>query len=256
MGIGDWDLVKFARNIPGKRIRILREVLVDLEQGPHGNARVHDVLAVVARIVPAARGIEHKRLRVLRHVLRAGRLGKRLRRHRIAPVNNHLVIHVARGACPLARILRQKRHARTLVVEPLGGSLEHVLERVILDHQILAEYLAAHLDGILACGLEFREIHELNILPARIPVRCCPRSHGKGRLAGRVHDFDIARGAHQRELLGVGRAVTHLVYVGIGCKGRRNTGGNGRGKHDQLDSIRFQNILSCARKVVIHLNTI
>ena len=168
----------------------------------------------------------------------------------------HRRVCVPRGAAPLARILTLKSHRCALVVEPLGGSLEHVLERVILNHQILAEYLAAHLDGVLAGGLEFGEIHKLNILPARIPVRCGPRSHGKGRLAGCVHDFDIARGAHQRELLGVGRAVTHLVYVGIGSKGRRNTGGNGRGKHDQLDSIRFQNILSCARKVVIHLNPI
>ena len=99
-------LREFARNVPGKRIKVLREVLVGLEQGKNGNAGIHDVLAVVAGIVPAARRIDDL----------AGALAAS---HLVGTVNDHLVVHVARGTRPLARILRFERHARTLVVEPL-----------------------------------------------------------------------------------------------------------------------------------------
>ena len=112
-------LRELSRNIPGKRIHVLREVLVYFEQSKHGYAGVYDVLAVVTRIVPAAVRLDYLGLRVLRHILQPSRLGKSLGRFAVGSIHDNAIVHVARGTLPLARILLLERHARTLVVEPL-----------------------------------------------------------------------------------------------------------------------------------------
>ena len=114
-------LRKFARDIPAQGIQVLREIFVGFEQRKHGNARVHDILAVVTRIVPAA-----CRLDRLAGTLASG--------HLVGTVNDNLVVLMASGTGPLACIFRRKRHARTLVIEPLEGSLYQIVVDVLADH--------------------------------------------------------------------------------------------------------------------------
>ena len=204
-------------------------MFVKREKRVGGNARVHDVAAVVASIVPALGRIDGARTRRI--------------------VEIHSRIRMARRTAPLARITGFQSHGRTLVIEPLDGTLEHGFKSIVGNFQVLAESAPAHLDGVGPGGLQVRKIHELHVLPARIPVAGRLRGHLERRLARGIHKLDIAVSPDESEFLRVGRAEPHLVYVGICSKSRRYTGGNDRGKRDPLDIIRFQNSPLLRKKV-------
>ena len=218
-----------CRDVPLEALEVIREVLVQRKQRVGGNARVHDVTTVVAGIVPALARIDGARTSGI--------------------MEFHRGVRMARRTCPLARIARLEGHGGALVVEPLGGPLEHGLESIVGNLQVLTEGAPAHLDGIGSRGLQVRKVHELHILPARIPVGGLLRGHLEGGLARGIHKLDIAVSPDKSEFLRVGRAEPHLVYVGICSKSRRYAGGSDRRKRDPLDIIHFQNSPLLRKKV-------
>ena len=199
-------------------------MLVEAQKRVGGNTRVHDVLAIVAGIVPALGAVEGA----------APARGGAMERN--------IVVEVARAAFPLARILFFQGHGGSLVVEPLQQGLRHVAEGIVSNFQVLADLLPVHLDGVRSGSLKFGEIDELHALAATVPVRGGGRRHREHRLAGLVDKFDVSAALKQREFLEVAGAVANLVDVG--GRGERNTGhgedgrcGQKPGFHDLLHKL-------------------
>ena len=126
-----------------------------------------------------------------------------------------------------------------LVVEPLQERLRHVAEGIVSNFQVLADFLAVHLDGVRSRSLEFGKVDKLHALAATVPVRGGGRRHREHRLAGLVDKFDVSAALEQREFLEVAGAVANLVDVG--GRSERNTGhgedgrcGQKPGFHDLL----------------------
>ena len=223
-------LCKFARNVPGERIGILREVLVNFEQSPYGNAGVHDVLAVVARIVPAA-----SRLDCLAGTLAAS--------YFVCTIDNDMIVHVARSAGPLARILRFKRHARTLVIEPLEGSLHQVCIDILPHDNRGAHILAATEQAVGSRSLDGGNIECLHFLTAVIPVVDHRGIQLKHRLAVQVADFEPIRITARVDhlLLGI-RRIAQLVHQGARKYGRSQQKRRSRCRHALPRESTFANI--------------
>ena len=198
----------FGRDVPLERLEILREVFVKREERVGRDARVHNVTTVVASIVPALAGID--RTRSTRRIVK---FSSRIR--------------VAGCAGPLACILAFESHGSALVVEPLDGSLDDIFVRLGFHDEVGTEHIAVYLDAVLARFGKLGEIDELDILTARIPVRCGLRRHGENDLAGCIHEIHAAVSIDKSEFLEVARTVANLVDVGSRCE---SWGCNERGK--------------------------
>ena len=211
----------FGRNAPFSRLEEFREVFIKRKERVGSNARIHNVATVIAGIVPALARIDGAR--------RSGRI-----------VELGRCIRVARGTRPFASILAFKSHRCALVIEPLDGRLVNVGKSVVLDHQILAERLTAHLDGVLAFSRQLGEIYQLHILAAGIPERSCSRRHRKHGFARSILNLDVAGTTDKRKFLGVRRAITHLVNESVSGKSRRHQ--NGRRNCGKSHSLETHNI--------------
>ena len=110
----------FAWNIPHKLICIGGIVFIKIEQCRNGNSRIHNVLSVVAGIVPAFGGADGT----------------------LFAVDQNLRIGVARCASPFACILGIERGARTLEIEPLECGLRDIFVRTFRDLDRGAENIA------------------------------------------------------------------------------------------------------------------
>ena len=195
-------LRKFTRNIPGQRIQVLREILVGLQQCKHGDAGVHDILAVVARIVPATVGLNRL----------AGALAAR---HLVRAVDNHLVVLMAHRTRPLACIFRRKRHARTLVIEPLEGCLHEVVIDVLSDDNRGTHIFAPTEQAIRSRSLQRRNIESLHFFATVIPVidhRGFKLQYGLSVQITHLEAVRVTTGVNDN-LFGIGRK-TQLVYKG------------------------------------------
>ena len=163
-------------------------------------------------------------------------------------------IRMACSTSPLARVCTFESHRGALVIEPLDSSLVNVGKGIVLDHQILAKCLAAHLNAVLALGGQFGNIDQLYILAACIPERGGARRYRKHSLARGILDFNIARGSDKRKFLGIGRAETHLVNVSVSGKGRRRQNGRrirGRGMKFIFEFIYQYSIAQTHRLIYI-----
>ena len=209
--------VAFGRDIPLERIEVIGEMLVKRKERVGGNARIHGIATIVARIVPTLRRIDGSRC-----TRRTMQLDRRIR--------------MARRTFPLARIGFVKSHGGTLVVVPLEGSLRHLFESLVGNLQVRTKNLTADLDGIGSGNLQVREIHQLHILTARAPIGGRRRSRRKNRLAIRIRNFHGAVSVDQGKFLGFARTITDLVDVG-----RRGMRHSRKGKHrDRKGDILFQ----------------
>ena len=202
----------FSRDVPLERLEILWEVFVKREKRVGRDARVHNVTAVVASIVPALAGID--RARSTRRIVK---FGSRIR--------------VAGCTSPLASILAFESHGCALVVEPLDGSLDDFFVRLGFHDEVGTEHIAVYLDAVLARFGKLGEIDELDILTARIPVRCSLRRHGENDLTGCIHEIHAAVSIDQGEFLEVARTVANLIDIGSRCESR---GCDEHGKRDGL----------------------
>ena len=140
-------------------------------------------------------------------------------------------VRMACGAAPLTRVLLFQRHRRTLVIEPLDGSLENFFVCLGFHHEIGTENIAAYLDTVLARFGEFREIDELDILTASIPKRGSLRCDGEHNLTCGIYEIHIAVRIDEGEFLEIAWTVSDLIDVG---SRRKRLGDNERGKHHRL----------------------
>ena len=202
----------FSRDVPLERLEILWEVFVKREERVGRDARVHNVTAVVASIVPALGRID--RARSTRRIVK---FGSRIR--------------VAGCAGPLACILAFESHGCALVVEPLDGSLDDFFVRLGFHDEVGTEHVAVYLDAVLARFSELGEINEQDILTARIPVRSGLRRHGENHLTGSIHEIHAAISIDQGEFLEVARTVANLVDESSRSE---SWGCDERGKRDGL----------------------
>ena len=223
-------LRKFARNVPFKRIQILREILIGLQQRKHRNAGIHDILAVVARIVPAT--------------IRLDRLaGPLATRDLIGTIDNHLVVLVPRGTRPLARILRFQRHTRTLVVEPLEARPYQVIVNILAHDNRGAHIFATTEQSVSPRLLQRRNIESLHFLATVIPVVDHRGLQLKDRFSTQIANFEtigIATGVNDRLLRF--RSKTQLVHQRAchGTHGRQRNGS--RRRHANSRKCTFLNI--------------
>ena len=193
--------IAFGRDVPLERLEVIREMFVKRKERVSRDTRVHNVAAIVARIVPAFARFDCSRT--------ARRIMKRNSR-----------IRMARIAFPLACILLFESHGRTLVIVPLERGLCDIFKNLVCNFQIRAEHLPALLDAVRARSLQFREIDELYALTARTPLRSGLRRHREHRLSGGIYNFNIATAFEQCKFFRIRGAVTDLVDIGR-CRRRR-----------------------------------
>ena len=206
-------LGEFARDVPAERIHILREVLVDFEQRPHGNAGVHDILAVITSIVPAAIRPDY-----LAVALAASRL--------VGAVNNHTAIFMACSASPLARILGFQRHTGALVVEPLEASLYQIVIDILAHHNRGAHIFLAAEKAVGTGFLDGRNIKSLHFFTTVFPVIDHGSLEFQDSLPIKVADFEpVGITTRVDNRLFCIRGKTQLVHEGA-CKSRRKGHGN------------------------------
>ena len=159
-------------DIPFEPFEIFREMFVQREKRVGGDSRVHNVLAVIAGIVPALRAFD-------------GTIRPR------GIVERHILVQVSCSTFPLPCVLFFEGQRRTLVVEPLGSSLEYILVGFLFHDEVLAEYVPAHLHAIFTGFLELGKIDKLHVLATSIPYRCGLRSCREHRFPGSVLDNNV-----------------------------------------------------------------
>ena len=184
-------LREFTRDVPLERIHECREVFIKFQKRKHGNARVHNVLAVVTGIVPTALRLDNLRVSLLGSRLALG-LCHNCRRRQIRTVNRHAIVNVASGTSPLTCITRIESHACTLVVEPLEGSLRQIFIDVLANHDRVAD-IAVSIQTVRARLLNRRNIVRLDFFAAIIPVIDHRSFERKHRVARHVADFERVR---------------------------------------------------------------
>ena len=184
-------LREFTRDVPLKRIHECREVFIKFQKRKHGNARVHNVLAIVTGIVPATLRLDNLRVSLLGSGFALGLRNDR-RRRQIRTVNSHAIVNVACRTCPLACIARIESHTCTLVVEPLEGSLRQIFVNVLANHDRVAD-IAVSVQTVRARLLDRRNIVSLDFFAAIVPIVNHRSFERKHRVARHVTDFERVR---------------------------------------------------------------
>ena len=154
-------------------------------------------------------------------MLAAGRL--------VGAVNNHVIVLVARGTRPLARILRLERHAGTLVVEPLEARLHQVVIDVFRDNHGSPNVFATTEQAVGTGLLDGRNIESLYFLAAVVPFVHVGSLELEHRLSGKVADLEPVRIVARKNdrLFGIG-SKAQLVHEGGRNGGSRNKKDRGR----------------------------
>ena len=181
-------LRKFTRDVPLERIHECREVFIKFQKRKHGNARVHNILAVVTGIVPAALRLDNLRVGLLGSGLALG-LRNNCRRRQIRTVNRHAIVDVASRTSPLARIARIESHARTLEIEPLESSLRQIFVNVLANHNRVAD-ITVSVQAVRARLLDRRNIVRLDFFATVVPIVDHRGFERKHRVPSHVADFE------------------------------------------------------------------
>ena len=184
-------LREFTRDVPLERIHESREVFIKFQKRKHGNARVHNVLAVITGIVPAALRLDNLRVSLLGSGLALGLRNNRCRRQ-IRTVNSHAIINMACRTSPLACIARIESHTCTLVVEPLEGGLRQIFVNVLANHDRVAD-IAIPKQAVCARLLDRRNIVRLDFFATVVPIVDHRGFERKHRVARHVADFERVR---------------------------------------------------------------
>ena len=100
---------------------------------------------------------------------------------------------MAGSARPLARVLRQKRHACALVVEPLEAPLHEVAVDTLPDGNGATHVGATAEQPVGSRSLDTRDIEGLHLLAAVIPVVHVRGVELEHRLAVQVAHFEAVR---------------------------------------------------------------
>ncbi len=185
--ISSWHVPEILRVVP----EVLGALVLVLQE-PHGDAGVDHVLAVIARVVPAAR-----------HVERVAALGLR-------PAGHALVAGVPGRPRPLgaAGVGHGDLEAAPLVVEEREGVVLELPVHVVADVERQALVLHDHELVALARRLEGREVDELQELPGGLVLAEGSGLAARDGLAGRVEELPV------RGLLGLRLPRGDLVAIG------------------------------------------
>ena len=111
-------LVPTLRDIHFQRIIIGFVLLVAIKHHCDGEGGVHDILVIVASIIPPIRGRNNRSF------------GSSWRNGR--GMNHHLGVRMTCGTCPLSCILGLDGHSCTLVIKGFDGTLGNITQRVLL----------------------------------------------------------------------------------------------------------------------------